>query len=101
MREGRDGIVDGDFAGAGAAFVERGDIGAPGGGGLGEIFGSEFDLDEFFGFGEGGGGDFGADGRSGAESRRSTGGALCWILRGSLRGESGSGCGGEEREGRF
>jgi len=95
MREGRDGIVDGDFAGAGAAFVERGDIGAPGGGGLGEIFGRKFDLDEFFGFGEGGGGDFGADGRAGAVGGRSAGGALGWILIGSLCWKSGGGCGGE------
>jgi len=99
VRERRDGIVDGDFARTGAALVESGHVGAPGGSGLGEIFGSELDLDEFFGFGEGAGGDFGADGGSGAEGGWSAGGAFGWVLRGRLRGESGSGCGGEKREG--
>ncbi len=61
------GVGDGcggydDFAGAGAAFVEGGHGAAPIAGGLSAVFFGELVLDEFFGFGEGGGGDLGADG---------------------------------------
>src|SRR5262249_42657648 len=78
VREWRDiGI---NFARTGAEFIESGHVGAPGGGGLREILRGEFDLNEFFGLGEGGGGDFGTDGGSGAEGGGSAGSALGWVL---------------------
>ena len=70
---GGGGVGDGEFAGADAALVEGGHGGAPVAGGLGAVFFGEGELDELFGFGEGGGGDFGADGGGGAEGGRRAG----------------------------
>ncbi len=56
-------------------------------GGLGAVFFGERELDEFFGFGEGGGGDFRADGGRGAEGGWCSGGGGC----GGVLGECGSG----------
>ncbi len=70
---GRDVGFERDFARADAAFVERRHVHAPVAGGLGAVGGSHLDLDELFGFDEGGGGDFGADGGSGSEGGRSAG----------------------------
>ena len=59
-----------DFAGSGAAFVERRHGFAPVGGGLGAVFLRHLDANELFGFGESRGRNFRADGRRGSEGGR-------------------------------
>src|SRR5258707_13507964 len=61
------GFGYGDFAGTGAAFVERGHGGAPVACGLGAVFLVGRELNQFYCFGEGVGSNFGADGVRGAE----------------------------------
>jgi collagen type III alpha len=100
VRPGLEGRWEGDFARAGAHFVEGCHGLAPVGGGLGEVVGGHFDTDELFGLGKGGNGDFGTGGGGGAEGgrRAGSGGGGSGLLLGVEGGrESGDEGGGEER----